>query len=441
VVWKSFEKLIYTRFATFAHHYSDMKLVVKNIGTLFQIREEPVKRLAGAEMAHLPQITDAWLFCEDGKIHSWGKMATFNDQITQFDPNGQAETEDARGGSLLPAWCDSHTHIVFAEPREQEFVDRIHGLTYEEIARRGGGILNSARKLANADEGKLYREALSRIYEMTGYGTGAVEIKSGYGLSVEAELKMLRVIKKLKENAPVPIKATFLGAHAIPSEYRDRRADYIKLITDSMLPQIAEEGLADYCDVFCDRGFFTPQETETILEAGWKYNLRPKIHANELDFSGGIQVGVKHNALSVDHLEFTGDEEIRLLKNSETMATILPSTAFFLKLHYAPARKMIDEGLSVALATDYNPGSSPSGNIPFVLSLSCIYMGMTPEEAINAATINGAYAMDLSATHGSVSKGKSASFLITRPIPSLAYIPYSFGANLVDKTFIDGKKV
>jgi imidazolonepropionase len=348
---------------------------------------------------------------------------------------------DAAGGMVAPSWCDSHTHIVFASPREQEFVDRINGLTYEEIARRGGGILNSAKKLADAGEEELLEGALSRINEIIGFGTGAVEIKSGYGLSFEGELKMLRVIKKLKAISPIPVKATFLGAHAVPLEFKDKRDHYIRLLIDKMLPVIAEEGLADYNDVFCDRGFFTVEETDQLLEAGWKYNLRPKIHANELDFSGGIQVGVKHNALSVDHLEFTGDEEIKLLLNSSTMATILPSTAFFLKLKYAPARAMIDAGLPVALATDYNPGSSPSGNMPFVLSLACIHMNMTPEEAINAATLNGAYAMDLSDKLGTVSPGKKASFYITKPLSSPAFLPYAFGSNLISRKFIDGREM
>jgi imidazolonepropionase len=283
------------------------------------------------------------------------------------------------------------------------------------------------------------QDATARINEMIQFGTAAVEIKSGYGLSLEAELKMLRVIKKLKKQSPILIKATFLGAHALPVAYKQNRNEYIRLIIDKMLPAIAEEGLADYCDVFCDRGFFTVEETDQILEAGWKYHLRPKIHANELDFSGGIQVGIKHNALSVDHLECTGDEEIKLLLNSQTMPTILPSTAFFLKLHYAPARKMIDAGLPVALATDYNPGSSPSGNMPFVLSLACIHMNMTPEEAIAAATLNGAYAMDLSNELGTITPGKRASFFITKPMSSPAFLPYSFGSNLISKKFIDGK--
>jgi imidazolonepropionase len=361
--------------------------------------------------------------------------------MLQLDPTEQALIIDAQGGMVGPSWCDSHTHIVYAAPREQEFVDRIRGLTYEEIAKRGGGILNSAKKMEAANEEFLLESAATRIREMIGYGTGAIEIKSGYGLSLEAELKMLRVIKKLKSLMPLPIKATFLGAHALPAAYRDNRQDYIRLIIDEMLPAIALEGLADYCDVFCDRGFFTPAETEQILEAGWKFNLQPKIHANELDFSGGIQVGVKHRALSVDHLEFTGDAEIEVLKNSETMPTLLPSTAFFLKLHYAPARKMIDAGLPVALATDYNPGSSPSGNMPFVLSLACIHMNMLPEEVINAATINSAYAMGLNDRMGSITKDHDASFFITKPLLGIAQLPYAFGSNIVSRTFLSGKEI
>ncbi len=418
-----------------------MNVVVKNISTLFNIRSGDLERLNGKAMSDLPSLSNCWLYCDHAKIHSWGTMDQFESQMGSLDPAGKAYVIDALGGLVLPSWCDSHTHLVYAEPRESEFVDRIHGLTYEEIARRGGGILNSAKKMADAGEEQLLEDALARIHEIIGFGTGAVEIKSGYGLSVESELKMLRVIRKLKSVSPIPVKATFLGAHAIPARYRENRQEYIRLITDSMLPAIADEGLADYCDVFCDRGFFTPAETEIILEAGWKYNLQPKIHANELDFSGGIQVGVKHRALSVDHLEFTGDEEIELLRNSSTMATILPSTAFFLKLKYAPARTMIDKGVSVALATDYNPGSSPSGNMPFVVSLACIQMSMTPEEAINAATINGAYAMGLSHELGSITKGKRASFFITKPVASLAFVPYAFGSNLIYKSVIDGNVI
>ena len=417
-----------------------MNLVVKNIGVLAQLRKEGVEKVAGSAMRDLPSERDAWLFCSEGKFQKWGTMDNFNHSMRTLDPAGSAKIIDANGGIVLPSWCDSHTHIVYAAPRGRDFGERIHGLTYEEIARRGGGILNSAQRLSDASEEQLLEGAVSRLSEMISFGTGAVEIKSGYGLSFEAELKMLRVIKKLKAISPIPVKASFLGAHAVPAIYKDNRQEYVNLIIHKMLPAIAEEGLADFCDVFCDRGFFTPDETTAILEAGWKYNLRPKIHANELDYSGGIQIGVAQNALSVDHLEFTGDAEIEALLNSSTMPTLLPSTAFFLKLHYAPARKMIDAGLPVALATDFNPGSSPSGNMPFVLSLSCIYMGMDPEEAVNAATINSAYAMGVSNTNGTITPGRDASFFITNPSPSIAFLPYSFGSNLVVRRFIKGKE-
>jgi len=417
-----------------------MNLVIKNISLLIQVRDTAIVKVSGREMKELPVIKDAWLFCSNGFFAAYGTMENFHHSMKDLDPSGSSKIIDAKGGMVFPSWCDSHTHIVYAAPRDQEFQDRIHGLTYEEIAAKGGGILNSARKLAETSEEQLLEGAASRISEMIALGTGAAEIKSGYGLSLESELKMLRVIKKLKEFSPIPVKATFLGAHAMPAIYKENRADYIKLIIEKMLPAIADEGLADYCDVFCDRGFFTPAETTSILEAGWKHKLRPKIHANELDYSGGIQVGVQQNALSVDHLEFTGEEEINLLLSSQTMPTLLPSTAFFLKLRYAPARKMIDAGLPVALASDYNPGSSPSGNLSFVVSLACIYMSMDPEEAINAATINGAYAMDMSASHGSITPGRPASFFITQPAHSVAMLPYSFGSNLISRRFINGKE-
>ncbi len=413
-------------------------ILFTHIKSLFGTRHPDTRKLAGYEMKDAGAISDAWLFIKDGKIDSYGTM----DQLesSKIDPSGNAKQVDLKGRMVIPAWCDSHTHIVFPVSREGEFVDRIHGLTYTEIAERGGGILNSARKMADADEDSLFNGACKRINEIIGFGTGAVEIKSGYGLSVESELKMLRVIKRLKEWSPIPVRATFLGAHAIPVELKDNRAEYIRLITEEMLPVIADEGLADYNDVFCDKGFFTVEETETILEAGLRYGLQPKIHANELDRSGGIQTGVKYNALSVDHLEFTGPDEISTLLDSETMPTLLPSTAFFLKLEYAPARNMIDAGLPVAVATDYNPGSSPSGNMPFVVSLSCIHMQMDPEEAINAATINGAYAMGLDDRLGSITEGKDASFIVTKEIPSLAYIPYAFGSDHIEQVYINGNK-
>lgn len=416
-----------------------MKLIVKNIGHLLNARLQCPAMLAGSEMSKLPILKDAYLFIESDKISSFGSMSDFDEAAKIFDPSESATILDACNGMVGPTWCDSHTHIVYAAPREGEFVDRIHGLTYEEIAKRGGGILNSAKKMADAPESQLFEDTMCRVAEMAAMGTGAIEIKSGYGLSVESELKMLRVIKRIKENSDLPIKATFLGAHAVPLEFKENRTGYLRLMIDEMLPRIAEEGLADYCDVFCDRGFFSVEETDQILEAGWKHGLQPKIHANELANSGGIQIGVKHRALSVDHLEFTDEAEIKCLLDSKTMPTILPSTAFFLKLHYAPARKMIDSGLPIALATDFNPGSSPSGNMPFVLSLACVYMGMDPEEAITAATTNGAYAMGMSDSMGSITPGKSASFFVTESLTSPAMLPYSFGSRLIKSTYIKGK--
>ena len=391
------------------------------------IREAGVKTICGAAMKTLPALDNAWLLIEHGVIHSYGKDGV---------PERADEIIDAAGKFVLPCWCDSHTHIVYAGSRESEFVDKIHGLSYEEIAKRGGGIVNSALKLANASEEELFDAAWLRLEEMQNSGTGAVEIKSGYGLSYDGELKMLRVIKRLKEKSKLTIKSNFLGAHSYPTAFKQNHEAYLELLIDHMLPQIANEGLADFIDVFCDRGFFSPDETDRILQAGAKYGLQPKIHANELDYSGGIEVGVKNNALSVDHLEFTGDAQIEALRNSGTMPTLLPSTAFFLGLHYAPARKMIDAGLPVAIATDFNPGSSPSGNMPFIVALACIKMKMLPEEAVNAATLNSAYAMGVEKQLGSISIGKKAQVFITKPIPSLAYIPYSFGSNLVERVIL-----
>lgn len=408
-----------------------MGLLIKNIHQLVQVREKPIPLVKGKEMSHLPVIENAWLLIKDGIIADYGEMASC--------PQEENTTIiDAQGRLVLPCWCDSHTHLVYAGSREMEFVDKIKGLTYEEIARNGGGILNSSDKMNRTDEEELFDQAKMRLKEIMAFGTGAVEIKSGYGLSLEGELKMLRVIKRLKETSPLTIKATFLGAHAIPRSYLNNREGYIKLIIEEMIPKVASEGLAEYCDVFCDKGFFSADETDLILSAAVKAGLIPKIHANELDYSGGIQVGVKHKALSVDHLEYTGDEEIQLLKASNTMPTLLPSTAFFLNLKNPPARKMIDEGLPVALASDYNPGSSPSGRMQFVLSLGCINLKMTPEEVINAATINGAFAMGLSSSHGSITKGKKANLIITKPCPSYQYLPYAFGNDLIDKVIFKG---
>ncbi|CAN5503905.1 imidazolonepropionase [soil metagenome] len=406
------------------------RILITNAKGLVQYGRSSIVK--GKSMAHLPVLENSWVLIEGDKIHSYGHM----DEMIHTSVN---EVIDASGCYVMPSWCDSHTHIVFAGSREREFVDRVHGLTYEEIANRGGGILNSAKRLQQTSEEELFDAAWLRLDDMKRSGTGAVEIKSGYGLTLEAELKMLKVIRRLKETSPLTIKATFLGAHAMPSEFKENRNGYIDLLVNVMLPEIAAHGLADFNDVFCDRGFFTVDETDRILDAGNKLGIPPKIHANELDFSGGIQVGVKHHALSVDHLEFTGDEEIKILAASQTMPTLLPSTAFFLKIHYPPARKMIDAGLPVALASDYNPGSSPSGKMSFVLSLACLYLGMDPEEAINAATLNGAYAMNVMEELGSIVPGKKANLFITKPIASLAYLPYAFTSNLTDKVFINGK--
>jgi len=408
-----------------------MSLLIANIKALVMAESQPRRIVKGADMQSVPMLHHAWLLVEEDKIAGFGEMATC--------PERANEIIDATGRFVLPCWCDSHTHLVFAASREEEFVHRIRGMSYEEIARRGGGILNSAKKLNATTEDQLFEDATERLNEIMHMGTGAVEIKSGYGLSYEGELKMLRVIRRLKETSTLTIKSTFLGAHAIPAEFKDNRAGYIDLLINKLLSVIANEGLADFIDVFCDRGFFTPEETETILEAGAKRGLRAKIHANELDFSGGIQAGVKHRALSVDHLEHTGDDEIAVLKNSDTMPTLLPSTAFFLGLTYPPARKMIDSGLPVALASDYNPGSSPSGNMPFVLSLACIKMKMLPEEAITAATINGAYAMGVEGELGSIAIGKRANLFITKPMTSLAYLPYAFGSGVVERVVVRGK--
>jgi imidazolonepropionase len=346
---------------------------------------------------------------------------------------------DATGKMVFPSFVDSHTHLVYPSSREIEYVDKIKGLSYEEIAKRGGGILNSAKKMQEISEEELLQDALKRLNEIITYGTGAVEIKSGYGLSFDAELKMLRVIKKLKKMSPLTIKSTFLGAHAVPLEYRGRQTEYVDLVINEMLPQVALEGLADYIDVFCDKGFFTVEDTERILEAGLQYGLQGKIHANELDYSGGVQAGVKYNALSIDHLEYVGEDEINTLLNSNTMPTVLPGAAFFLGMVYAPARKMIDAGLPVAMASDFNPGSSPSGNMQFILSMASIAYKLLPEEAINATTINTAYAMDLSSQLGSIATGKKANLYITKEIPTIEFMPYYYGTNKVDTIILNGK--
>lgn len=411
-----------------------MKILIKNIKTI--VRAKPVTdgKVSGKEMAILPCMNDGWISIESGTIAGVGTMKEGLPTESHFD-----HVINAVGQFAFPCWCDSHTHIVYAGSREGEFVDRIKGMSYEEIAKNGGGILNSAEKLNKASEDELFESARVRLHEMAMNGTGAVEIKSGYGLSFDGEIKMLKVIKKLKHHTDMTIKATFLGAHAIPLKYKQNRQEYVDLIINEMLPFIGYEKLADYCDVFCDKGFFTPDETDAILKAASQYGLTPKIHANELDYSGGIQVGVNNNALSVDHLEYTGDEEIKALLNSTTMPTLLPSTAFFLGLKYPPARKMIDAGLPVALASDFNPGSSPSGKMAFVLSLACIKMKMLPEEAINAATINSAYAMGINDSHGSIETGKRANLFLTQPINHYSYMPYSYGSDLIHTVIIGGK--
>lgn len=407
-------------------------MLIKNIKTLVGILPQGVLRLCGSEMNTLNTLDNAYLMVEDGLIKEFGKM--------EECPDYRGETIDASGKMVFPSFCDSHTHIVFAGSREGEFLDKINGLSYEEIAKRGGGILNSARLLHETSEDELYRQALRRLKMVIGFGTGAIEIKSGYGLSTEAELKMLRVIKRLSQATPATVKATFLGAHAFPQEYKNgRENEYIDLLCNEMLPKVAEQQLAEYVDVFCDKGFFTVEQTARILETAQKYGIRGKIHANELDFSGGVQVGVRYNALSVDHLESSGEKEIEALKGSETMPTGLPGCSFFLNLPYAPLKQMINSGLSVALATDFNPGSTPSGNMKMVLSLACIKMRLTPAQAINAATINGAYALGISDTHGSITAGKRANLFITTEITSIAYIPYSYTEPMVDTVILNGK--
>lgn len=415
-------------------------ILIRNIRELILTENEPREKVSGHEMEHLSTIRNAWLYIENEKIHAFGSMDSFT-QSDVFARATRSEVKeiDATGRMVFPAFCDSHTHIVYDGSREIEYIDKIKGLSYEEIAKKGGGILNSARRLQEASELSLIEQALERLEEIKMLGTGAVEIKSGYGLTTESEMKMLRVVRKLKELSPLTIKATFLGAHAVPAEYKGKQNEYVDMVINEMIPEVAGEGLADYIDVFCDRGFFTQEETDRILMAGMKYGLRPKIHANELDFSGGIQVGVKYNALSVDHLEFTGDEEIKALLGSETMPCLLPGAAFFLEMEYPPARKMIDSGLPLAMASDYNPGSSPSGNMQLVMSLGCIKMKMLPEEVIHAVTLNGAYAMDLQDELGSIAVGKRANVFITKRIPTYSFMPYAFGSNKVEQVIINGK--
>ena len=404
-----------------------------NIKELIQVRDKSVEKVSGKDMSILPTIKNAFMMIEDEIIINFGPMEKLG--------NTKADSIiDVTGRLILPTWSDSHTHLVFADTREEEFVDRINGLSYEQIAKRGGGILNSATKLQNKPEEELYNDAAKRLEELIKSGTGSIEIKSGYGLTLESELKMLRVIKKLKENFPLPIKATFLGAHAIPNLFKEKREAYIKLIIDEMLPKIATQKLADFIDVFCEKGYYTPEETNQILKAGLQYGLIPKIHVNQFNSIGGIKVGIENNALSLDHLEVLTTKDLAHLKDSDTIPVSLPSCSFFLGIPYTNARKIMEANVPLALASDYNPGSTPSGNMNFVVSLACIKMKMTPEEAINGATINGAYALNLSHKVGSISKGKLANFIITKPIKSYSYIPYSFTNNCIEKIFLKGVK-
>ena len=408
-----------------------MQQLIINIKQLVNVRQQ-TRLLQGKEMATLPTLNDAFLHIENSRIKDYGRMADL-----PYDSN--QNTLDAMGATVLPCWCDSHTHLVFAATREDEFIDKLKGKSYAEIAANGGGILSSAKKLALTSEEELYNSTWQRLQQLMRLGTGAIEIKSGYGLDTENELKMLRVISRIKKAAPIPVKATFLGAHALPQLYQQNKEGYIKVLLEEMLPRIAEDHLADYIDVFCEEGFFTQAETERICKAGIEYGLRPKIHANQLSLSGGVQAGVNVKAVSVDHLEVMNDKATQLLASSSTIGTLLPTAAFFLRMPLQPARALIDSGCAIAVASDYNPGSSPSGNMNFVVSLSCIGMKMLPEEAINAATINGAYAMQVEEECGSISLGKKANLIFMKDIPSLAYLPYSFGSNLIDKVMINGK--
>ena len=416
-----------------------MKTLILNIKQLVQTELSPRKWVAGKDMARLGILENAYLLVEEDKIAGFGKMEDLNREAVYAGGDIVKEI-DATGRLVMPSYCDSHTHLVYAGSREIEYIDKIRGLSYEEIAKRGGGILNSCERIRKASEEELFDAAYDRIQEIAGFGTGAVEIKSGYGLDTESELKMLRVIRRLKAETPLLIKSTFLGAHAVPLEYKGRQTEYVDLIINEMIPAVAAEDLADYIDVFCDKGFFTVEDTDRMLNAGMKYGLRAKIHANELDYSGGVQVGVKYNAISVDHLECMGEEEIACLLESETMPTVLPGAAFFLNMPYSPVRKMIQAGLPVALASDYNPGSSPSGNMKFIMSLGCINYKMLPEEVINATTLNSAYAMGVEEEAGSIAVGKLANFYITTPISGIEYLPYAYTADLIEAIFLKGEQ-
>ena len=411
-------------------------MIISNIRRLIGV--DPDRRssaLRGAEMSQAGIVENAWLRIAGSRFVDWGTMDSFP------ETDGSEEIVDARGGDVLPSFCDSHTHIVYAGSREAEFEDKIRGLSYEEIARRGGGILNSADRLQATPEYELLSQSMDRVREVMAMGTGAIEIKSGYGLTLESELKMLRVIARIAESVPMHVRATFLGAHAVGRAYAGRQADYVDMLIRDMLPAVAAEGVAEFVDVFCDQGFFTPEETDRILQAAARYGLRPKIHANELAVSGGVQVGVAHGALSVDHLERIGAEEIELLSKSDTVATVLPGASFFLGMPYGQARALVDGGAAVALASDYNPGSSPSGNMRMVMSLGCIKLKLTPEESLNAVTLNGAAAMDCAADYGSIAPGKVANFIITRPLPSLAFLPYAYATPFIASTWLQGLKI
>ena len=409
-----------------------MTTSIINIKELLQVRDISIDKVSGKDMKHLPTIKNAFLIIENDLIIDFGDMK----DLPKIKTDKQI---DAKGKMVLPSWCDSHTHIVYAGNREQEFVDRINGLSYEEIANRGGGILNSAKTLQETAEGDLYKQSITRIKEVMALGTGAIEIKSGYGLTEDSELKMLRVAKRIQKEFSLLVKTTFLGAHALPLEYKNNKNDFLGLVINKILPKVAEENLADYIDVFCEKGYFSLEDTERILKAGKLYNLIPKIHVNQFNAFGGVALAVKYKALSVDHLEELDEEDIRALKGSNTIPVALPSCSYFLSIPYTPARQLIDAGLPLALATDYNPGSTPSGNMNFVVSTACVKMKMTPEEAINAATINGAYAMGLSNECGSITKGKKANLIITKKIPSYGFLPYAFRNNQIDTVIIAGK--
>lgn len=437
VIKQQFATAVFASFILFASFAKPVILLmhrqlITNIGCLANVRSQ-TNLLRGAALAELPVINNAFLLIENELIKDYGSMQDLPSEIR--DPKSEIK---ANGATVLPCWCDSHTHLVFAASREEEFVDKIKGKTYAEIAAKGGGILNSARKLNATPENELYEKAMLRLHELIKLGTGAIEMKSGYGLTVEAELKMLRVIKRLKETVSIPVKATFLGAHAYPEKYKEDHEGYIQLIINEMLPNIAAENLADYIDVFCEKGFFTVDDMIRICEAGAKYGLKPKLHVNQLNSISGIEAGIKLNAISLDHLETMNDAEIKALADSNTIGTLLPTAAFFLRMQYQPARQLIDSGCAIALASDFNPGSSPSGNMNFVVSLSCIQMKMLPEEAINSATINGAHAMEVQNETGSITIGKKANLIFTKPISSLAYLPYAFGSDMIDKVMING---